>query len=74
MIGYKKESKMSYIQSFGVGEAGVNMEKAFKESSYLSLFITIEPQLLVPDAYRESVCFFNSHSPKKSIKRLNWFL
>jgi hypothetical protein len=36
-------------------ETAINMDTPIKESSYLSLYVTIEPQLLVPDAYRESV-------------------
>lgn len=36
-------------------DSSINLEKPIKECSYLSLYITIEPQLLVPEAYRESV-------------------
>lgn len=55
MIGYKKDPKMSHLNSYSVLDSNVNMEKPIRDSSYLSLFVTIEPQLLVPEVYRESV-------------------
>lgn len=60
MLGYAKDSRLSQIQSV---EATYNIESPLKESSYLSLYLTIEPALLVPDAYRENVnhmFFFHS--------------
>jgi hypothetical protein len=55
MLGYAKDSRLSQIQSV---ETTYNIESPLKESSYLSLYLTIEPALLVPDAYRETVINF----------------
>ena len=55
MLGYTRDPKLSHIQTFSSVESNINLDAPLKESSYLSLYITIEPQLLVPDAYRESV-------------------
>ncbi len=62
MLGYAKDSRLSQIQSV---EATYNIESPLKESSYLSLYLTIEPALLVPDAYRETVihAYFNFFFP-----------
>lgn len=53
MIGYKKDPKLSQINSFLNPDANVAADKPVRDSSYLSLYVTIEPQLLVPDVYRE---------------------
>lgn len=53
MIGYKKDPKLSQINSFLNPDANIAADKPVRESSYLSLYVTIEPQLLVPDVYRE---------------------
>lgn len=46
---------MSHLNSYSILDSNVSMEKPIRDSSYLSLFVTIEPQLLVPEVYRESV-------------------
>lgn len=55
MIGYKKDPKLTQINAYPILDSNVAVEKPFRESSYLSLYVTIEPQLLVPDVYREGV-------------------
>lgn len=55
MLGYTRDPKLSHIQTYSAVDSNINIDSPLKESSYLSLFVTIEPQLLVPDAYRESV-------------------
>lgn len=59
LLGYTRDPKQSYLQSFSTIEANFNLDEPIKESSYITLFITIEPQLLVPDAYREGVIIKN---------------
>ena len=58
MLGYTRDPRLSHIQSLTTLETAINMELPIVESSYLSLYVTIEPQLLIPDAYRESVINF----------------
>jgi hypothetical protein len=58
MLGYTRDPRLSKIQS-SLLDTAINLEAPLKESSYLTLFLTIEPQLLVPEVFRESVfCFF----------------
>lgn len=53
MIGYTRDSRLSRIRS-NLDDVTLNMEQPFRESSYITLFITIEPQLLIPEMFRES--------------------
>ena len=55
MLGYTRDPRLSHIQSLTNVETAINMEMPIIESSYISLYVTIEPQLLIPEAYRESV-------------------
>ena len=55
MLGYTRDPKLSHIQTYMNMDTNAVMDTPIKESSYLSLYITIEPQLIVPDAYRETV-------------------
>jgi hypothetical protein len=57
MLGYTRDPRLSKIQS-SLLDTAINLEAPLKESSYLTLFLTIEPQLLVPEVFRESVFFF----------------
>ncbi len=58
MLGYTRDPKLSHIQSYmNIDTGNFALDTPLKESSYLSLYITIEPQLLVPDVLRESVRF-----------------
>ena len=57
MLGYTRDPRLSHIQSLTTLETAINMELPTIESSYLSLYVTIEPQLLIPEVYRESVIF-----------------
>lgn len=55
MLGYTRDPKNSRIQSFMGGmETNSILEAPLKEASYLSLFVSLEPNLLVPDAFREN--------------------
>lgn len=56
MLGYTRDPNLSKIKSSFL-EATYNFEAPIHESSYLTLFITIEPQLLVPEIFRETVKF-----------------
>ena len=58
MLGYTRDARLSQLQTFSNMETAINMDAPLRESSYLSLYLTIEPQLLVPDAYRESVTIY----------------
>ncbi len=53
MIGYTRDPRLSKIKT-SIEDATLNMEQPFREASYITLFITIEPQLLVPEMFRES--------------------
>ena len=55
MLGYTRDQRLSKLNA--LKETVINMESPIKESSYLTLYITIEPQLLVPEIFRESVYF-----------------
>ena len=65
MLGYTRDPRLSHIQSLTTLETAINMELPIVESSYLSLYVTIEPQLLIPDAYRESVINFRFFKQNK---------
>jgi coiled-coil and C2 domain-containing protein 2A len=53
MIGYTRDPRLSRIKT-SLDDASLNMEQPFRDSSYITLFITIEPQLMVPEYFRES--------------------
>jgi coiled-coil and C2 domain-containing protein 2A len=53
MLGYTRDPRLSKIKT-SIEDASLNLEQPFRESSYITLFITIEPQLLVPEMFRES--------------------
>lgn len=53
MIGYTRDPRLSRIKS-SLEDTTLNMEQPFRESSYITLFITIEPQLMIPEYFRES--------------------
>ena len=53
MIGYTRDPRLSKIKS-SIEDTTLNLEQPFREASYITLFITIEPQLLVPPMFRES--------------------
>ena len=55
MLGYTRDHRLTQMQALSNIETMLGMESPIKESSYISLYITIEPQLLVPDAFRETV-------------------
>lgn len=54
MLGYTRDPRLSKIKT-SLLDTTINMEAPVRESSYLTLFITIEPQLLVPEIFRETV-------------------
>lgn len=54
MLGYTRDPRLSRIQT-SLLDTAINLDTPFRESSYLTLFITIEPQLLVPEIFRETV-------------------
>jgi coiled-coil and C2 domain-containing protein 2A len=78
MLGYTRDPKLSHIQTYMNMDTNSVMDTPIKGSSYLSLYITIEPQLIIPDAYRETVIFdnislFMIEEFKSSKKCLNLF-
>ena len=54
MLGYTRDPQSAKLRPVGFGDA-LNLEAPVKDSSYLTVFVTIEPQLLVPEQFRESV-------------------
>lgn len=55
MLGYTRDPKLSHLNTYASSEAIINMDNRARDSSYLSMYVTIEPQLLVPEAFRETV-------------------
>jgi coiled-coil and C2 domain-containing protein 2A len=55
MLGYTRDPRLSKLQMSSLMETTINMEMPLRESSYLTIFLTIEPQLAAPDVFRETV-------------------
>ena len=53
MLGYTRDTTTKIKSSFV--DPALSFDNPIKETSYINLFVTIEPQLDVPEAFRESV-------------------
>lgn len=59
MLGYTRDNRLSRLHSNGVIEGTVvNFEQPSSDTSYISLFMTIEPQLSVPEQLIQTVIYF----------------
>jgi hypothetical protein len=59
MLGYTRDIRLSRINYNAVLEdAVINFETPNKDASYLRLFMTIEPQLSVPEQLIQTVISF----------------
>ena len=59
MLGYTRDNRLSRVQTYSAIDNMQAFDQPINDCSYLSIFMTIEPQLLVPEVLYQTVyCIF----------------